>query len=70
MKTLNVFDWIAVVLVIVGGLNWALVGLFQFDLVAVIFGDRSLLSRLVYDLVGLAAIYLAYIAMSLQKKTA
>jgi len=69
MKTLNVIDWIAIVLVIVGGLNWALVGLFNFDLVAVIFGSMSLLSRIVYDLVGLAAIYLAVIAINLQKKT-
>jgi uncharacterized membrane protein YuzA (DUF378 family) len=46
------------VLVIVGGLNWGLVGLFGFDLVATIFGEMSFLSRLVYDLVGLSAVYL------------
>lgn len=49
---------ICLVLVIVGGLNWGLVGLLNFDLVAAIFGDMSFLSRLVYDLVGLSAIYL------------
>ena len=49
---------VCLVLVIVGGLNWGLVGLLNFDLVAAIFGDMSFLSRLVYDLVGLSAIYL------------
>jgi hypothetical protein len=44
------------VLLIIGGLNWGLVGAFGFDLVATIFGDMSVLSRVVYVLVGLAAI--------------
>ncbi|BFD25067.1 MAG: DUF378 domain-containing protein [Candidatus Parcubacteria bacterium] len=56
MKTLNL---IALVLVIVGGLNWGLVGLFNFDLVAAIFGDMSALSRVVYSLVGVSAIVMA-----------
>jgi uncharacterized protein len=59
MKNLNVFDWVALVLVVVGGLNWGLVGIFQFDLVATIFGDMSSLSRVVYALVGLSAVYVA-----------
>jgi uncharacterized membrane protein YuzA (DUF378 family) len=50
---------IAVVLLIVGGLNWGLVGLFQFDLVAALFGAAGFMSRLVYTLVGLAAVYVA-----------
>lgn len=58
---------IAIVLVIVGGLNWGLVGLFNFDLVAAIFGAMSSLSRIVYDLVGLAAIYVAVISKNLLK---
>ena len=53
-------DWLALVLVIVGGLNWGLVGLFGFDLVAAIFGAMSMLSRIVYSLVGLAAVYTIY----------
>lgn len=53
-------DWLALVLVIVGGLNWGLVGLFSFDLVAAIFGSMSMLSRIVYSLVGLAAVYMVY----------
>jgi len=64
MKTLKI---IAILLVIVGGLNWGLVGLFNFDLVAAIFGAMSSLSRIVYALVGLAAIYVAVISKSLLK---
>lgn len=55
MHALNV---ITLVLVIVGGLNWGLVGLAQFDLVAALFGGQeSALSRLVYILVGLSALW-------------
>ena len=43
-------------LLIVGGLNWGLVGLFEFDLVAAIFGDMTALSRIVYVLVGISAL--------------
>ena len=51
-------DRIALVLAIVGGLNWGLVGLFRFDLVAYIFGGQTAtVSRVVYTLVGLAAIW-------------
>lgn len=49
--------WIALVLMIIGGLNWGLVGLFSFDLVATLFGSMSTLSRIVYVLVGIAALY-------------
>jgi uncharacterized membrane protein YuzA (DUF378 family) len=52
MKFINI---LTLVLVIVGGLNWGLVGLFDFDLVATIFGAGSMLSSLVYILVGLSA---------------
>jgi len=54
--------WFALVLVIVGAVNWGLVGLFQFDLVATLFGPASALSRLVYSLVGLAGVALAGIS--------
>ena len=61
MKRLNAF---AAILTIVGGLNWGLVGLFKFDLVAAVFGgmqfgEVNLASRIVYTLVGLSALYLA-----------
>ena len=54
MKLLNI---LTLVLVIVGGLNWGLVGLFNFDLVATIFGAGSMLSRVVYILVGASALW-------------
>lgn len=51
-------DMIALILAIVGGLNWGLIGLFQFDLVAWIFGGQdALLSRVIYTLVGVAAVW-------------
>jgi uncharacterized membrane protein YuzA (DUF378 family) len=55
MKAMNV---LTLILVIVGAVNWGLVGLFQFDLVAALFGGQdSVLARLVYILVGIAGIY-------------
>lgn len=57
MKKLNGLEMISLILIIVGGLNWLLVGIFNFDLVAAIFGDMSIISRIVYTLVGLSAIY-------------
>lgn len=51
-------DKIALILSIIGGLNWGLIGLFQFDLVAFLLGGSgSLLSRIVYALVGLSALW-------------
>ena len=54
---MKVIDKIALVLIIVGALNWGLIGLFNFDLVAAIFGDMSVLSRIVYGLVGVSGIW-------------
>ena len=54
MKSLNV---LIAILLVVGGLNWGLVGLFGFDLVATLFGTMSVLSRIVYTLVGVTAVY-------------
>ncbi|HUU21036.1 MAG TPA: DUF378 domain-containing protein [Phycisphaerae bacterium] len=59
MTRLRGIDMIALILVIVGGLNWGLVGLFNFDLVAAVFGELSVLARIVYVLVALSAIYTA-----------
>jgi len=60
MKQLKVLDWIAFVLVIVGGLNWGLVGLFGLDLVETILGAVPILQTIVYVLVGISALYLVY----------
>jgi uncharacterized protein len=55
---MNALDYIAWVLVLVGGLNWGLVGAFEYNLVDSLFGVGSVLARVVYGLVGLAAIYI------------
>ena len=69
MKTLDV---VAAVLLVVGGLNWGLVGIARFDLVAAIFGMRfgeaSMLSAAVYMLVGLAALYQAVSFKAIQRR--
>ena len=56
MKTLDI---IALILVIIGAVNWGLIGLFRFDLVATLFGDMSAISRIVYSLVGLSGLWSA-----------
>jgi len=68
MKKLNAWDWLALILVIIGGLNWGLVGLFNFNLVAAIFGAMSWLESLVYILVALGAIYLIFASAKLARK--
>jgi len=67
MQKLNTVDLIALVLVIVGGLNWGLVA-FNFNFVDAIFSSLPWLVTLVYLLVGLSAIYLAVIAKQLERK--
>jgi uncharacterized protein len=57
---MKILDMICSILLIIGGLNWGLVGVADFDLVAMIFGAGSMLSRLVYCLVGLSAVYKLY----------
>ncbi len=64
---LSVIDWVALVLVIIGGLNWGLVGAIGFDLVQAIFGG-GIISTIVYLLVGLSAIWMIFIAGKFQKK--
>jgi len=68
MKQLTILDWVALVLVIVGAINWGLVGLFSFDLVAAIFSSMSIISRIIYDLVGLAGLYLIFVVGMIQRK--
>ena len=54
---LNLFDYIALILVIIGAVNWGLIGFFRFDLINVIFGNMTLLSRLIYAVVGICGLY-------------
>lgn len=65
---MKAFDVIVAVLLVVGGLNWGLVGLFRFDLVATILGDMSALSRIIYIVVGLSAVYQALQWKAIQKR--
>lgn len=68
MKKLNTIDWIAIILIIIGGLNWGLIGIFSFDLLAAIFGDMSAVSRIIYTLVGLSGLWALAIVGKLGKK--
>ncbi|MFI3325731.1 MAG: DUF378 domain-containing protein [Clostridia bacterium] len=62
-----IIDMVALILTIIGGVNWGLVGIFQFDLVAWIFGSQSaLLARVVYALVGISAIWCVSILFKLK----
>lgn len=62
---LNTLDWIAYILTIIGGINWGLVGFFNYNLVNSIFGEDSTLSRIIYAIVGLSALYLIATATKL-----
>lgn len=60
MKELNLYGWIAFILVLVGGINWGLVGLFNLNIISGIFG-AGLIGRLIYIVVGAGAGYLCYL---------
>jgi uncharacterized membrane protein YuzA (DUF378 family) len=64
--SISALDWIALLLAIIGGLNWGLVGLLNVDFVATVLGPGSPATRVVYGLVGLAAIYLVYFMVKLE----
>jgi uncharacterized membrane protein YuzA (DUF378 family) len=57
---MKMLDMVALILLLVGGVNWGLVGFFNFDLVAHFLGDATTGSKVVYDIVGLCALYQAY----------
>lgn len=56
---MNVLRTVAYILTLIGALNWGLIGFFGFDLVAAIFGDMTLMSRILYSLIGISAIVTA-----------
>ena len=56
----NTLDVIASVLTTIGAINWGLVGIFNFDLVAYLFGSATMLTRGIYTLVGIAGLYMIY----------
>ena len=57
---MKIVNTVAEILVLIGALNWGLIGFFGFDLVAAIFGVGSFLSLITYDLVGLSALWLLF----------
>ena len=59
-KKMSGIDWIAIILLLIGGLNWGLIGIFTWDLVATIFGAMTTISRVVYTIVGISAIWSIY----------
>lgn len=54
---MKIIDKIALILIIIGAINWGLIGLFRFNLVELIFGDMTLLARIVYSLVGISGLW-------------
>ncbi|MFR0823576.1 MAG: DUF378 domain-containing protein [Clostridia bacterium] len=54
---MKIIDKIALVLVIIGAINWGLIGIFNFNLVSTIFGDMTIISRIIYTLVGISGLW-------------
>ena len=63
MRVVNV---IALILILIGGLNWGLVGFFDYNLVDMLFGEGSALARTIYALVGVAALYKVVVAIGVR----
>jgi uncharacterized membrane protein YuzA (DUF378 family) len=57
IKYMKIVDYIALILVIIGAINWGLIGFFSMDLVRILFGNMSMVSRIIYALVGIAGLY-------------
>lgn len=61
--TKSTLEWVALILVVVGGINWGLVGIMNLDLVEAILGSIPMVQKIVYILVGVAALYMGYSQM-------
>lgn len=68
MNKLGILDKLALIILVIGGLNWGLVGIFNLDLVEVIFGDMTVIARVIYAVVGLSAIYGLLLTGKLRKE--
>lgn len=68
MRSLTALDWIALILAIIGALNWGAIGLFDLNFVTAIFGVATILTRIIYILVGLAGLYLIFSAPSWKRE--
>lgn len=60
---MNILKWVTFSLVLIGAINWGLVGAFGFDLVAFMFGEMTILTRIIYSLVGLAGVTYLFLAL-------
>ena len=56
-EKMKIIDKIALVLIIIGAINWGLIGIFKFNLVEMIFGDMTMIARIIYTLVGIAGLW-------------
>ena len=63
MKNFNQFDGVALAVLVVGGINWGMIGAFNIDLVSLVFGEMTIVTRVVYALVGVSALYVAFTAL-------
>jgi uncharacterized membrane protein YuzA (DUF378 family) len=66
MQRLSGLDWFCLVLTVIGGINWGLIGFFNYDLVDALF--TGTIARVIYAIVGLSALYLAFLSPKLSKK--
>jgi uncharacterized membrane protein YuzA (DUF378 family) len=62
MKKLSILDWTTLAIVIAGGINWGLEGIFNFNVIGAILGDMSIASRFIYALIGICTLYIAIIS--------
>lgn len=69
MKSLGVFGWIAVILLIIGGLNIGFAGVFDFNILGGIFGSVPALLRVIYVLIGLSALWALFVIAKRDKKS-
>lgn len=63
MFKLNALDKIAILLTLIGSINWAFIGLFKFDIVRAIFGFSPLVQRIMYLIIGFSAIYVSLLIL-------
>ncbi len=65
LHALTTADWVTFTVMVIGGLNWGLVGAFSFDPITALFGEHSMASRVAYVLIGLSSVYALYAATKL-----
>ena len=68
MNHLTWLDWVAIILLVVGGLNWGIVGIFGFNIINAIFTSMEVVARIIYVLVGIAAVYVAVVSVNYARK--